>query len=288
MTTQRDHYVERRDQALRDLVELDRQVQVGELSAADARRLRVGYETEVAAALAGLDRLEAEAAANPTPDATNPAAAATNPARAATGRARRGRFSRLGLYAAGLAAAVIAVLLLPGTVLDRPLGGFVTGNEALQDPGSTSIAPQPGVDLSKVTDAEMEAVIAANPDVIGMRLALADRYTASGRYDLAAVHYLKVLEQDPANPRGQASLGWLMFQLGQVDQAQRLVDEALRTTPELAVGWWYKANIRMYGFDDPAGAIEALDELDAFPDLNAEVRDQVDTLRTEASQQAGR
>lgn len=274
MTAERGQHLERRDQALRDLVELDRQVLVGELSASDARRLRGGYEREVAAALAGLDRLEAHVAANP--------------AHVAKGRGRRGRFSRLGLYAAGLVAVAVAILLLPGNVLDRPLGGFVTGNEALQNSGSSSIAPQTGVDLSQVTDAEMEAVIAANPDVIGMRLALADRYTASGRYDLAAVHYLKVLEQDPSNPRGQASLGWLMFNLGETDQAERLVDEALQTTPELVIGWWFKANIRMYGFDDPAGAIEALDVLETLPDLNAEVRDQVDALRREASQGAGR
>lgn len=121
-----------------------------------------------------------------------------------------------------------------------------------------------------------------------MRLALADRYMESGQYDLAVVHYRKVLEQDPSNPQGKASLGWLMFQLGETDQAARLVDEALQTTPELVVGWWYQANIRLYGFDDPGGAIQALDELRARPQLSPAVRDQVETLRQEALEVASR
>ncbi|MHB8794942.1 MAG: tetratricopeptide repeat protein [Candidatus Nanopelagicales bacterium] len=277
MTAERERHLERRDQALRDLVELDRQVQAGELSALDERRLREGYEREVAAALTGLDRLAADAAAR-----------VANPAPVVEDRGRRGLLSRRSLYASGLAAVLAAGLLLPGNVLDRPQGGFVTGNEALQDPGSAPTAPPPAADLSKVSDAEMEAVVAANPEIIGMRLALADRYTASGRYDLAAVHYRKVLEQDPTNPQGKASLGWLMFRLGEIDQAARLVDEALQAAPELVVGWWYQANIRLYGFNDPAGAIQSLDVMRARPDLSAEVRGQVESLRQQASQGMGR
>lgn len=277
MTMERERHLERRDRALRDLVELDRQVLAGELSTDDEQQLRDGYERDVATALQAVERLDADAAAT-----------AVSPSAVAEHRGRRGRATRLGLYGAGFSAVVVAGLLLPGNLLDRPEGGFVTGNEALENPGAAQPAPASEADLSKVTDAEMEAVIAANPEVIGMRLALADRYTASGQYDLAAVHYRKVLEQDPSNPQGKASLGWLMFQLGESDQAARLVDEALQTAPELVVGWWYKANIRLYGFDDPGGAISALDTLRARPQLSPEVRDQVETLRQEALDVASR
>tara|TARA_R110002051_G_scaffold108532_1_gene181241 strand:+ start:5901 stop:6734 length:834 start_codon:yes stop_codon:yes gene_type:complete len=277
VTGEREEHQKHLDWALRDMIELSRQVQAGEVSDVDERWLRKGYEREIAAALGSLDRLEADAIA-----------AEASPAPKAKTRGRRGLVSRLALYATALLVVIVAVLLLPGNILDRPQGGFVTGNEALQDVDAVPAPAPTGRDLSAVSNAEMEAVVDANPDVIGMRLALADRYTESGRYDLAAAHYRKALEQDPSNPQGTASVGWLMFQLGEIDQAAELVDRALQMAPELVDGWWYKANIRLYGFDDPAGAIDALDVLRARPELNAEVRDQVESLRQEASKEVAR
>ena len=130
MTAERERHLASRDRALRDLVELDRQVQAGELSTDDEQQLREGYEREVATALKALERLDADAAAT-----------AVSPAAVAEHRGRRGRAARLGLYGAGFSAVVVAGLLLPGNLLDRPEGGFVTGNEALQNPGAAPTAP---------------------------------------------------------------------------------------------------------------------------------------------------
>lgn len=268
---------QRRDHALRDLLELDRQLGDRELSPETASRLRREYEREAAAAITALDRL----AATPADDDTKV------PHVGDGSRPRRVKPQHL-LYGLGALVLVAAALLLPGYVLDRPRGGFVTGNEALQNPsGDMPSAAQPPVrDLEKVTDQELEAVVNANPDVIGMRLALADRYTAKGRYDLAVVHYRKVLELEPGNAEGKAHLGWLLLQVGQPDEAQRLVDDALSTNPKLADALWFKANIRLYGFDDAQGAIDVLDTMSALPDLSREVRDQIKALRQEASAQA--
>lgn len=270
---------QRRDHALRDLLELEQQAGRGELSPETEATLRRAYEREAAGAIAEIERLPAarDTGGTEEPDSGEDGEPAAS-------RGRRLLQPRILLYALGFLSVVAAGLLLPGNLLDRPDGGFVTGNEALQDPAGTSggDAP-PAAELENVTNEEMEAVVAANPDVIGMRLALADRYTEEGRYDLALVHYGKALEQDPGNPAATARLGWLMLQIGEPAEANRLVDQALAADPELLDALWFKANILLYGLDDQAGAIGVLDTMRKRTDLATEVRDQVEELRRTAS-----
>ncbi|OMH23826.1 hypothetical protein BKD30_10645 [Tersicoccus phoenicis] len=264
-----------RDQALRDLLELDRQAAEGELEPAVEARLRRGYQREAAAAIAALEHAERK-----EPEL------ATVPA-----RSRRGlRQPRVLLYALGLIAVVAAGVLLPGYVLDRPQGGFVSGNEPLQSQGAPTAAPGApevtGRNLANVTDKEMEAVVQANPDVLGMRLALANRYMEKGRYDLAAAHYRKMLEQDPANAEAKAHIGWLMLKVGKPDRAAQLVDDALAADPSLVDALWFKANVRLYGFNDATGAIKVLDQMSSRADVSAEVRTQITQLRALASRKS--
>lgn len=270
----------RRDQALRDLRELTEQVDRRELSPQVAAGLRRGYEQEAAAALAALERLST-AEGSGEQDAREAADMPPKEGAAGSRVGRRTLQPRYLLYGLGVLSAVAAGLVLPGYVLDRPGGGFVTGNEALQGSGGTGDSSESAPSAAKledVTNAELEAVVEANPDVLGMRLALADRYTAEGRYDLAAVHYSRVLEKDPGNSRAIARLGWLMLQLDEPEQAARLVDEALARDPDLPEALWYKANIRVYGFDDPQGAAEALKPLRERQDLAGQERDRIEEL----------
>ncbi|WP_458040880.1 MULTISPECIES: tetratricopeptide repeat protein [Bacteria] len=279
---------QRRDQALRDLLELEQQVDRGELSPETETSLRSTYESEAARAIAEIERLSAHDSgetydSEPGEDRES----GEDLGEADELRASRGRQllqPRILLYSLGLLSVVAAVLLLPGNLLDRPEGGFVTGNEALQNPLGTSGGDAPtAAELDNVTNEEMEAVVAANPDVIGMRLALADRYAAEGRYDLAFVHYRKALEREPGNPASMARLGWLMLQVGDPAEAARLVDQALAAEPELMEALWFKANILLYGFEDQEGAITVLDTLQKRTDLAAGVREQVEELRRIAS-----
>ncbi|SDN17821.1 hypothetical protein SAMN04488074_13813 [Lentzea albidocapillata subsp. violacea] len=172
----------RRDQALRDIVDLERQVDAGEIPPAVAQRLRDEYEAVAAAAIRQLES-------------------------PATRRARpRGRRGPVVAYVVAAVVALFAVVvLLPGQLGDRPAGGAVSGNEVLQ---------QPSRDLSAVTDEEMEQVIAANPGVAGMRLALVRRYVGAGAYDKAAAH-LEILLQRQPDDRDRAS-------------AMSVVDDVLR------------------------------------------------------------
>lgn len=275
LTAQRRELEHRRDAALRDLLGLDRQAREGELTLEVEEELRRSYHREAAAAIDALTRLDVE-----QEEATSRHVVVPNPAQLPT------RQPRVLLYGAGFLAMLAAALLLPGFVMDRPTGGFVTGNEALQNSnsgGTESGPPATGRNLADVTDEEMEAVVAANPELIGMRLALANRYTEKGRYDLALVHYRKALEQDPANADAKAHLGWLLLQTGRADLAAQLVDEALAADPELLDALWFKANVRLYGFDDAPGAIAVLDEMSSRPGVTPEVRTQIDALRTIAA-----
>lgn len=197
----RDTAAQQRDQALRDLADLERQIDAGEIPAPVAQTLRRRYETTAAQTAEILQK-------NPP-----------------TSR-RRARASTL-IYGAAITAGILAAaVLLPQYVAPRPEGGFVTGNEVL----GTEPAP-PSRDLSTVTEAEMEEVLAANPTVVGMRLALAKRYLQKANLDKAAEHYGVALKQDPGNPDVQAGAARLLFEMGRPDAALRFVTRALEIDP---------------------------------------------------------
>lgn len=191
-----------------------------------------------------------------------------------------------------MATAAVAVFALavqlPQYVADRPDGGFVTGNEAAQPEPSPTGTARPPRDLSKVTEAEMEAVIDANPEVVGMRLALARRYLDKEQYDKAAEHYGEALKQDPGNPDVQGQSGWLLFKMGRPAEALRFVDRALQIDPGSQDRLWFRANILLEGRNDPAGALEVLRELEELGDLPADLRDGVKNLMATAERAGGR
>ena len=273
----------RRDQALEDLLDVDRQVALGELSEADAASLRAGYQREALAAICLLEEDSGEGDKN-----TGDRSSATAERRGL----QRGR-ARYAVYTAGVAVAVTAAALVPRFALDRPDGGLVSGNEVLQQPSDAAAptaptaprraGPSSGMDLATVTDAQLERVVSENPTVIGMRLALAERYFVADRYDLAVVHYTKVLDQEPENGEALAHLGWINYRVGQTEQAARLLDRAVRTGADPVDALWFQANLRLYGESDPAGAIAALDALRTGSGLSTGVRDRVDQLRATAS-----
>lgn len=273
MTGDRLDLQARRDRALEDLLDLDRQEASGELTGKAATQLRARYQAE---ALAAIRRLEGDRTAGPDGDQAD-----RNAQRDATSTRRLQ--PRHALYAASLALAVLTAFVLWDNLLERPEGGLVSGNEVVQRSPGTE--PMPGMNrgqqrnLADVTDAELEAVVAANPEVVEMRLALAQRYVSKARYDLAVVHYTKALDVDPDNAEAQAHLGWMMLQIGQPEEAARLVDEAVENDPDLLDALWFQANVRFYGQEDAAGAIEVLDRMSARQDITPAVRRQVTQLR---------
>jgi Tfp pilus assembly protein PilF len=178
-------------------------------------------------------------------------------------------------------------LVIGGVVLVLAFAGIVVvAANSLQDrpaaaAGAAALDEQ---DLSDVSNETMEAVIAANsddPQVNGMRLALAERYFDAGDYRSAFPHYLVVAE-DPDASGAEAitalvRLGWMAYAgNGEVETATRLIDEALAIDPESSVARYVRARVVWCGTGDTEQAIETFDDLLADPDLAAETQAQIE------------
>jgi cytochrome c-type biogenesis protein CcmH len=186
-----------------------------------------------------------------------------------------------------------ARLITGGVVLVLVFAGIVVvAANSLQDrpaaaPGAAELGTQ---DLSDVSNETMEAVIAANvddPQINGMRLALAERYFEAGDYRAAFPHYLGVAEDpeatDPEAITALVRLGWMAFDgNGEVETATRLVDEALAIDPDSQLARYVRARVIWCGAGDTEQAVVTFEGLLAETDLAAETRAQVETDLTAA------
>ncbi|HEX9854550.1 MAG TPA: cytochrome c-type biogenesis protein CcmH [Acidimicrobiia bacterium] len=235
--------VDQLDHVRRDLGELELQEAAGELTPAVAGRLRASYlEEELAVAAAG--------AQGETADAPR--------------KVDRKRLIGAGILVVGGAAVTLAVI---GAVADRDPSGLITG-------GVFQEADDP-VDLATVTNEELEQVVAENPDVVGMRLALARRYFQAGDFTAALPHFLGVLDRE-LNAEALASVGWMTYLSDEPDIAEDYVERSIEVEPDFPQAYWYLGNIRLLGLADPGGAIDPLERL-----LTYELPDDV---RTEAEE----
>ena len=247
---------ERKAQAVRDLVEVERQLQAGEIDAPPADRLTRRYEAEVVSAM------EALARPGPAP---------------ATGR-RSARRLAAGVGLAVAACAAVAALAAQATE-PRPRGGFVTGNVSAGDSGRPG-----GRDLSQVTNEEMEQVLAANPQVTRMRLALVERYLRAGELEKANRHARTALEGSPSATDRQRALkyaGWTTAALGQPAEGAHLLEQSLSLHPGDLDAHWFLANVRLTGLGDRAGAVPLLEAI-LRADIPADKRAVVERKLAEA------
>jgi len=239
------------EQVEADLSDLDVEVGAGNLSPDIAAELRMTYRTE-------RHRLREElATAQQQPDA---------------GPDRRRMMWGAGLTLGALAAITVFMLMV---VDDREPGELATG-------GITSDVASGGLDLDAVTNEEMEAVIADNPNVAGMRAALARRYFEAGEFSNALGHYLVVLEQDPGHAEALATVGWMSFLSQEPELAESYVGRALEVAPGYPDALWYVANIRLFGTGDAEGAGVALQELLEIEGLPDDLRIEAESLLEQA------
>lgn len=241
-------------QAEQDLAELESQLAAGELDEATADRLRSVYREErqrIGAAL--------EAAPAPTPEEP--------------GRQRSRVIAGALVLAVGIAGIVTAVTF---ALDDRPPGGFATGGIA------TDVLTGGGPDLESVTNEELEAVVAANPGIVPMRLALARRYVEEGEFSRALNHYFTVLEDGP-NPEALSYVGWMTYLSNEAALGAEYLERALEVAPDYPLALWFLANVRFEGLDDAPGAVAALDRLLSDNALPADLRTAAEELRREAA-----
>ena len=225
----------------------------GELDAGTAERLILRYRNEI-------DRLDLE---------ENRAGMQAREGVAEVSRSRRlvGTLLLVGIFAGVAITAFYAI---------RPRdGGFITG-----DVGGP-------VDLSEVTNDQMEAVIAANPDVpqiAAMRLSLADRYFEEGRFSSALPHYLGALEgalDSTRRARGMARVGWMSYLSGGEHIAEAYLIEALEIYPGYQEARLFLGLVR-FDRGDAAGALAQLEPLLAEEDLPDNTRQVVEETVEEA------
>ena len=82
--------------------------------------------------------------------------------------------------------------------------------------------------------------------------------------------------------RALANVGWMTYQSGAPDVAESFVEESLAVQPDGGIAFWYLANIRFYGLNDQAGAIEPLQRLLEYENLPDELRVEAEGMLADA------
>lgn len=148
---------------------------------------------------------------------------------------------------------------------------------------ASGVAGLAGENLDDVSNETMEAVIAANadnPQVNGMRLALAERYYEEGDFQSAFPHYFEVADSPdataPQTVTALIRLGWMTWQgNGEAGTAVDLFDQALSIEPDSDTARYLKAQVLWCGPGDVDQAASLLEEVLSDPELTGESRDVV-------------
>lgn len=252
--TARDGRVEARwqaqaEQARRDLSDLAGQLAAGEIDEDTGRTLHAAYRRELEEAEANLNR----------PAAPEPAAPGRSKGRLVVGAA------------VVVACLVVALVSVSGADNDPAAGGALQG-----------VAAGGAFDPASYSNETLEAVIAANlddPQIAGMRLALAERYLEEGAFSRALPHYQAILDSNPPAPLAATALtrlAWIVWAgNGEADIALGLVDRALAAVPGDAEALYVSGQVLWCGKGDTGAAAERFEQVLAVTGLDAAVADQV-------------
>ena len=175
-------------------------------------------------------------------------------------------------------ASVVAVLTVAIVIIANS-----SGEDETAAPAAPSETGAPGGSGDMV--AEMEAAVAANPEVNGMRLALAEIYFNQFEFAKAKEHYLAVLHNSPTpdeQTETMLQLGLIEFYSGDPALAAQHVQVVLDDDPESLAGRFYLGAIQLYGLEDPAAAIETLEGLVDDPELPEGAKTDAEGMLSEA------
>ena len=138
------------------------------------------------------------------------------------------------------------------------------------------------VDPDSISNETLEAVIAANldnPEIGGMRLALANRYFEERNYQMAFPHYQGILDGNPTPIQAAEAytrLGWMVYDgNGEVDLGLSLIDNALAVSPGDPFALYLKGRVLWCGRGDNEEASAIFTEVVASSSLDEGVRQQV-------------
>lgn len=267
--TDRKHLEERREIAIRDLTELAEQVEAGEIDEATADTLRANYQSEV-------DAVEAEIGALPASNQKKAAEAITQPAGTQTRSTRRAVIGSVLV----IAALSVAIFLAAGDIDSTP----ATTAAGSGGPGDLTVDPD------TVSNEQLEEVVAQNPNINAMRLALADRYFDQQDYSPALEHYLYIAENNPTpaeEGRALSRIGWMAYITGQPEAAEQYVQTSLTVDPTNDEAKLFLGFILLYGLEDADAALPWLEEVVQLPGLPENLVTQVEDALDEARNGTG-
>ena len=218
-----------------ELADIDAQERDGDLDAETASKIRDRYQAE----LADLEDSEVPEPETSVDDADAPV---SKPA-----RKRLDQRALVGIGLVAIALVVIGVFAVRSLNTPSVVGADGIVGDVVRGEGQ--------IDLSTISNEEMEVVVAENPDIVAMRLALARRYFEEGEFDKALDHYFEVLDREQ-HPEALANVGWMTYLSGRPDIAAGYVEVALERQPDFLAAKWFLGNIYV--------SLDRLDEAEAF------------------------
>ncbi|HVG79244.1 MAG: tetratricopeptide repeat protein [Candidatus Rokuibacteriota bacterium] len=267
----REQLDESKRAALRALRELEFEHASGHVGDADYADLRARYESEAAAILSELDRLEpAHPAEAPTP---TPAVEATIPRRGW----RHPVAVTVGVVALVTFGVVLGVGIVRFTEPESSMAGAAGARGPMMEEPSAANAPR-----GPVTPAMLEGMLGA-----------ARQSLYAGRYNEAMRAYQAVLKRDPNNVDALTHLGLMAGIAAQgqhgpemVERALDLFDRALKLDPEYPPALLYRGQVLYEVRKDVPGAIRSWEK---FVKVSppGEDRERVVKMIADARAQAG-
>lgn len=118
--------------------------------------------------------------------------------------------------------------------------------------------------FDELTLAQLETEVADESAPVALRLALVERYLATGDIEAARDQARLAHSQsgtDGERQRALRDLGWAVALLGRPERGAALLTQALELTPGERNATWYLANVRLVGLDDPSGAADLFQAL---------------------------
>ena len=129
---------------------------------------------------------------------------------------------------------------------------------------NTENSSNQSTNLDEVSNQEMEKVIELNPDIMPMRIALANRYFEEFEYSKALIHYMYVAQNSNEvenKSYSLAQIGWMVYESGDEQTALNYLNQSLLLIPESLLSQTYIGIIKIQNQDTRSEGVEILNYL---------------------------
>ena len=228
---------ERRRAVVESLVEIEADLEAGNLNQTDYNKQRQRYERQAAAVLREIGSLERSGAS------TGGQSAAARPASS-------GRFpSALGWVGVGVGFAAIAFVAMSGALSPRGEGEILTGTVPGSSRGGSSAQGRALVPTDMQRLAALERDVAADSNDVEALVELGHLYLSTQRFGEVAQVSMRALSLDSTNPGALTHLGMMLSAEGRNDGAMEAFNLALSRDADFPEALLYKGIISFQSRD---------------------------------------